>query len=152
MLPVATPDYQRPGAEATEHPGLPRALFPLADLTGACRKSLGWLLMLSALASLPGTSEDLPRGWASLDALGEDPPTPTLPHWRKCPVGLTVSLLPRGLGWPVPWFHGVKAGGTWGPIPFIQRNHPSGSDLSPLPSYQALLPKYKKAVHMLCLP
>ena len=39
---------------------------------------------------------------------------------------------------------GVEAGGTWGPIPFIQRNHPSGSDLPPLPSYQALLPKYKK--------
>lgn len=110
--------------------------------------------MLSALASLPRASEDLPRGWGEpLDALGEDPPTPTLPPLEEMPCWSDgLSAAQRAWVAQFPGSMGVKAGGTWGPIPFIQRNHPSGSDLSPLPSYQALLPKYKKAVHMLCLP
>lgn len=70
------------------------------------------------------------------------PPLP-YPHWRKCPVGPMLSLLPRGAR-VAQFTCSVGVRGTWGPIPFIQRNHLSGSDPPPLPSYQALPPRYKK--------
>lgn len=50
------------------------------------------------------------------------------PHWRKCPVGSMLSLLPRGAR-VAQLACSVGVRGTWGRIPFIQRNHPSGSDL-----------------------
>lgn len=88
------------GSKGAGRAGLPLLHTPLWSLQMAfAPKSPGWLLTLSAPASLPLASEALPGGQGEpLGALGEDlrrPPQKEMPCWPKA---LSAA---QGSGWPV---------------------------------------------------